>query len=347
MVPFSNSLNLHNSVILLKLARFVSSREQRSIRKDLISIIPQDVDIRPDEWAKQRRILLKIPKLKAEKSEELLTKIAEIPGILTIVIFKKNNFDFATDKLSELVNYTLDSVNGNEKPLYIKFQSIGSLPFHKRALKERINKKTSLSKIADETTFNVYLECKEQNSQILSRLGFMYKFEKEEHLSSSETEILQDLDITKNKISVILFSPYTAIEIADFCRMSLNFDFLEVLFSNENEKVPEVLEETSKTLFKGIDKVKYEVIPSLNDFISKNRYKYSFLGFSLHASKNARDLKKALKNSDKIPCVVIGNEVRGLEYSTQKMIDMFRLGTGSSEPLRASHVIAYVLGMIA
>ena len=75
MVTFSDSLALHDSIILLKLARFVSTREQGSIRKDLIHIIPQDVDIRPDEWAKQRRILLKIPKMKIDDSERLLQQI--------------------------------------------------------------------------------------------------------------------------------------------------------------------------------------------------------------------------------------------------------------------------------
>ena len=176
---------------------------------------------------------------------------------------------------------------------------------------------------------------------MLGRLGFLYHEEKKE-LSSSEAISLTSV----NQMSVILFSPYTAIEIADFCRIKLNFDFIEVLFSNENEKVPEVIEETAKTVFKGIDKVKYEIIPSLNDFIRRNSEKYLFLGFSLHATKNVNDLKKAIKESEKIPCIIIGNEVRGLEYKTQKMIDMYKLGTGSSEPLRASHVLMYVLGMI-
>ena len=342
MVPFSDPLNLRDSIILLKLARFVSTREQRSIRKDLINIIPQDVDIRPDEWAKQRRILLKITKMKIEDSKRLLNQISKIPGILTIIIFKRKNFNFSTDKLSELVNYTLSAINTKDKPLYIKFQAIGSLPFHKKAFRERIKKKTALNNESDETTLNVYLECTEDNSHVLGRLGFIYFDEKKE---STSPEPITISPITQ--MSVILFSPFTTIEIADFCRISLNFDFLEVFYSNENEKVPDIIEETSKTLFKGMDKVKYEIIPSLNDFIRNNSGNYSFLGFSLHALKNAQDLKKAIKNSDKIPCIIIGNEVRGLEYKTQKMIDMFKLGTGSSEPLRASHVLAYVLGMIA
>ena len=342
MVTFSDSLDLHDCIILLKLARFVSSREQRSIRKDLIDIIPQDVDIRPDEWAKQRRILLKIPKMKIEDSERLLKQISQIPGIVTIIIFKKKNFNFSTGKLSELINYMLSAIKFNEKPLYIKFQAIGSLPFHKKAFQERIKKKTSLSTESAETTFNVYLECTEENSYVLGRLGYIYLDEKKE---SESPEPMTIGSITE--MSVILFSPFTTIEIADFCRISLNFDFLEVFFSNENEKVPDIIEETSKTLFKGIDKVKYKIIPSLNDFIRNNSEKYSFLGFSLHASKNVHDLKKALKNSDKIPCIIIGNEVRGLEYKTQKMIDMFKLGTGSSEPLRASHALAYVLGLVS
>ncbi len=340
MVFFSDSLSLHNSIILLKLARFVSTQEQRSIRKDLIRIIPQDVDIRPDEWAKHRRILLKVQNMKIEDSKRLLEQISQIPGITTIIIFKKKNFDFPTDKLSELVNYTVSSIESSEKPLYIKFQAIGSLPFHKKAFRERIKKKIPLSSESDESTFNVYLECKEDESQVVGRLGFIYLDEKK------ESTHLEPVSIDSNtQISVILFSPYTEIEIADFCRVSLNFNFLEVMFSNENNKVPDIIKETSKSAFKGIDKVTYKVIPSINDFINRNRDKYLFLGFSLHASKNALDLKKALNNSKKIPCIVIGNEVRGLEYQTQKMMDMFKLGTGSSEPLRASHVITYVLGM--
>lgn len=342
MVTFSDSSDLHDSIILLKLARFVSPREQRSIRKDLIDIIPQEVDIRPDEWAKKQRILLKFPKKKIDDPESLLKQITQIPGILTIIIIKRQNFEFSTSNLSELVTYTLSAVNTTEKPLHIKFQAIGSIPFHKRALRERIKKKRELAEESDESAFNVYLECKEEDSQVLGRLGFVYHDERKESLP------LESISLPSiTQMSVILFSPYTAIEIADFCRIKLNFDFVEILFSNENEKVPEVLEETAKTVFKGIDKVKYEIIPSLNDFIGKNREKYLFLGFSLHATKNVNDLKRAMKESEKIPCIVIGNEVRGLEYKTQKMIDMYKLGTGSSEPLRASHVLTYVLGMIS
>lgn len=342
MVSISESLDLQNSIILLKLARFVSKDDQHFIRQDLINIIPQEVDIRPDPWARKRRIILKVPNTKIEDAESLLQQISQLPGILTIIIFKKENFDFSTDSLSELVKYTLSAVRTIDKPLRIKFQAIGSLPFHKKAFLDRIRKKKTLQKEPDERAFNGYIECTETDSHVLSRLGYIYH---DENIASQSVE-----PVTLNaihKLSVILFSPYTAIEIADFCRISLNFDFLEIIFSNENEKVPEVLEETSKTLFKGLDKVSYKVIPSLNNFIGNNREKYSFLGFSLHAIKNVQELKRTLKDSNKTPCVIIGNEVRGLEYSTQKMIDMFKLGTGSSEPLRASHVLAYVLGMIA
>ena len=106
MVLISNSLNLQNSVILLKLARFVSSREQRSIRKDLIDIIPKEVDIRPDEWAKERRILLKVPQKKITDPDGLLKQIMKLPGVLTVFIFTAQNFNFSTNTLSELVNYT-------------------------------------------------------------------------------------------------------------------------------------------------------------------------------------------------------------------------------------------------
>lgn len=342
MVPFSDSLNLRNTIILLKLARFVSTREHRTIRQDLIHIIPQEVDIRQDEWAKQLRFILKIPsRANIPDAEEFLKQISQLPGVVTIIIFRKQNFDFQTASLSELVKYTVLSIQ-TDKPVHIKFQALGSLPFHKRAVRERIHKKLPLSLESNESTFNVYLESKEEDDEVISRLGFIYLDEKQE---SASTEAIS-LD-SISKMSVILYSPYTDIEIADFCRISLNFDFLQIIFSNENNKVPEILEETSKTTFKGIDKVKYTIIPNINEFITLNRHKYNFLGFSLHASKSAHNLKKALKSSNKTPCIVIGNEVRGLEYKTQKMIDMFKLGTGSSEPLRASHVMAYVLGMIA
>ena len=342
MVLISNSLNLQNSVILLKLARFVSSREQRSIRKDLIDIIPKEVDIRPDEWAKERRILLKVPQKKITDPEGLLKQIMKLPGVLTVIIFTAQNFNFSTNTLSELVNYTLSSIKDDDKPFHIKFQAIGSIPFHKKAFLDRIKKKGFSAEENMEPKVNLYLECKEDNSQVLGRLGFIYGDEK--HDSTSLDSV--SLDSITN-LSVILFSPYTTIEIADFCRISLNFNFLEVFFSNENDRVPVIVEETSKTLFKGIDKVKFQVISSLNDFIKDNREKYLFLGFSLYSSKGVKDLKLALKNSTKKPCVIIGNEARGLDYDTQKMIDMYKIGTGSSEPLRGSHVLAYVLGMVA
>lgn len=346
MVLLSDSLDLRNSIILLKLARFVSSKEQKSIRRDLIGIIPKEVDIRPDEWAKQRRILLKIPSKKINDSESFLKQIAQLPGILTIIIFSNQNFNFPTENLSELVNYTLSVIEANDRPINIKFQAIGSIPFHKKAFLDRLKKKKPQNDELTKKPLELYLECKEENSQVLGRLGLIYQDQKKEPNMAIKNETITNLNITNRGLSVILFSPYTTIEIADFCRINLNFDFLEVKFSNENEKVQEIIEETSKTLFKGIDKVKFEVIPSLNNFIRNNSDKYLFLGFSLHSTKDEVDLKRALNNSQKIPCIIIGNEVRGLEYSTQKMIDMFKIGTGSSEPLRGSHVLSFVLGML-
>lgn len=342
MVSFSESVDLYDSLILIKLARFVTSREKRTIRRDIIKMIPKEVDIKSDPWATQKRLLLTFPKMKLEENASLLNKLSKVPGIVTLVIFKRQNFEIHTENLSSLVRFTLSAVS-TKKPLNIKFQALGSIPFHKRAFLERIRKKTSVTSDVEDSSFQIYLECKSIDSQILSRLGFIYHDNEE----NSQSQSGPNTSISISKMSVVFFSPYTTIEIADFCRISLNFDFLDVIFSNENGKIRELLDETSKTSFKGMDKVQYEIIPSLNDFINQNRNKYSFIGFSLHATKTTQDLKQKLSDTDKIPCVIIGNEARGLEYSTQSMIDMFRIGTGGSEPLRASHVIAFVLGMVA
>jgi len=162
MASFSDTLNLRNTIILIKLARFVSTREHRTIRQDLIHIIPQEVDIRQDEWAKQLRFLLKIPsRANIPDSEAFLKEISQLPDVVTIIIFRKQNFDFPTSSLSELVKYTVSSIQ-TDKPVHIKFQALGSLPFHKRAVRERIHKKLPLSSESNESTFNVFKQTLEE-----------------------------------------------------------------------------------------------------------------------------------------------------------------------------------------
>ena len=72
-------------------------------------------------------------------------------------------------------------------------------------------------------------------------------------------EKFQNKEVFKHEIirkfpNLVLYSPYTVQEVADFFRLALTFTTTAYL-TNENEYVPKIVNQVQKTYFKGISKI--------------------------------------------------------------------------------------------
>ena len=229
---------------------------------------------------------------------------------------------------------------------FLQFRSLNSVPFHKRAIRERLQKKgiSIIKQAPDSNTsvFSCYIEAKLVDEDIFVRIG--------------KSVAYQGSLINSNPlpfdVQLILYSPNTAQEIADFFRLSMVFG-CEIVISKENGKLKGLLQETKATLYKGIDKIKYQSIESLKAYISEQE-ETTFCGFSSWSRQGepeflqfvkylASDMTNPVK--EKQLALIFGNEKGGLHYRIQKSIQVFKLGA-VSEPLRSTQVGAYGLACI-
>ncbi len=179
-------------------------------------------------------------------------------------------------------------------------------------------------------------EREKDSRTFILRLG-----ERLENLKSHYVSILEKKPI------LVLYSPFTVQEISDFFRLSLTFK-TQVILTNENNEAEKLIEKTKKSLFKGIDKIKFSIIESLSELM-KQRKNGIFIGFSLWGASSIIDLPKELSLRSKITkqiFLVFGNEEQGLPMFIRDLIPMFHIGTHASEPLRASQAAAFAFGIL-
>jgi hypothetical protein len=329
-------LNKYN--LLLKLSRFISPSEQRMIAEDIVELLPTSAKINNDPWGHQRRLLIN---LNAKPNISTIQQLSIFPGIANIIEFESNYFNILTNSLNELIK-AIDRYlksNSEQNKVSLEYKAMGSLPFHQRAIKDRLKKRKYLFfNELEPDVFSAYIDVKKIKNRIFARIG--------------RSIVVKD-DFSKESrpplpVKLLIFSPNTTQEISDFFRLTLSFNIEEVILTNENKKVKELVEETSKTLFKGISKIKYSIRSSLKKYIEINSDS-KFIGFSLWAPLSEMDYYNNISSyrvDNKRTCVLIfGNEDRGLHYTIQKRIKMYRFGIGSSEPLRSSQAAAYALAI--
>ena len=286
----------------------------------------------------RHRLLVKLaesPSLPTKILNELLKK----PGISTIIEFPQSSFEIEGNSLSQLVQvlkkYLLD--NTDQKIINLRFKSFGQVPIHKRAILDRLKKKGFTQD--SEANFHPYLEVKqlsfseEDQKSLIIRIGKIFQKDSEiDHLDAP---------------SLILYSPYTVQEIADFFRLALVFN-THVILTNENKQVPKVVQRVQKTFFKGISKISYQIVPSLDELLRKTTID-KFFGFSLWGINPIDNLQQMIslqKNNIGELFFVFGNEDKGLPLSVREKISMFHIGQKASEPLRASQAAAYAFGIL-
>ncbi len=328
--------------ILVKLARFVTPKEQELIANDLLKTLRGHsipVTIINDSWGSRRRLLIQL-KDKSRYSPNIQKLILQTPGVNSLILFSQSDFEFETTSLTDLLahleDYIVNKIRSNT--VFITYQAFGRIPFHKKAILDRLKRKHIFH--TGDAKHNLYIEVKrdkqtkEKQPVIKVRLG----------------EKIGSTPIRNKKITsptLILYSPFTIQEVADFFRLALTFK-ARVIFTNENKMVEKIIEQVEETYFKGLSKVEHQIIPNL-DSIMENKERSLFYGFSLWGSDPITSLREKIESSGKKReeiFFIFGNEEKGIPLNVRKMILTFYIGVKASEPLRASQAAAYALGIL-
>ena len=328
---------------LIKLARFVTKEEQKQIKSEINKFCLSfnlPFQILSDNWRKKYRILLLI-----ESKEENLKKMVEYllsnPGIITVIRMFPEFFNFNLPPFKTLIDQLSDKIKlfsiNNE--YYLDFRGFSKIPFHKKSIIDRLRKKKLIYKETAESMFYFEVMKDKHTQNLIGRVGIKYN---QSIFNFEEKEFF--------KISLVIFSPYTVQEIADFFRLALCFQ-VDLIIINENQRADELLRNMKYSYFKGLNKVKYRIVDKIEPLI-KDPQNICY-GFSLWGKKNIIHLLKILSNieqqyrsyNSKI-LLIFGNEKRGLPLKLRTFITVFRIGNLVSEPLRSSQAAAYILGLL-
>ncbi len=337
--------------LLLKLARFVTTEEQNHLIKKIEKYFYQftnSIQVENDTWASQNRLLLKLEDQKNSKLlsnielhvEELINK----PGIVSVITIPSSLYNWESESLTALINEITTFLKGNNATEYsLDLLGFGKTVFHKKAIQDRLKKKKFVD--SSNSNFKLYLEMRSQKVQNIKN-GMT-------HIARIGRKYIPTIYSTKTLFSfspqLILYSPYTVQEVADFFRLSLAFN-IPIILTNENGRVEKLIEKVRTSYYKGIDKIEYRITLSLANYILKS--KDQTFGFSLWGTSPITELITKIKGikphiqSKSVINFVFGNEETGLPLNIRDQISIYRIGTQASEPLRASQAAAYALGTL-
>ncbi|MFW9779870.1 MAG: TrmH family RNA methyltransferase [Candidatus Heimdallarchaeota archaeon] len=337
--------------LLVKLARFITPQEQVEISNEIEKSSNQFitvVQVRNDTWATKNRLIVEL-KLESPDSpsfnvEQYVQALLKKPGLASAVIITTDMYNWESKSFSMLINALTEYLNVNETSEFnLEFVSIGKVPFHRKAIIDRLKKRNL--RYLEKINFVLYLEAFSTNTNkkastpsILCRIGRKFS-----------PIISPEADYGNFVPQLVLYSPFTAQEVADFFRLGLAFS-IPVFITDENNRANDLIKKVSKRYYKGLDKIEYHITPSLSEFLEE--YEETCFGFSLWGTTHVIELPKFIErvksstSERKDISLIFGNEETGLPLFVRKKIPMFRIGIQTSEPLRASHAAAYVLGML-
>ena len=326
--------------VLVKLSRFVTPKEQEILIRDLdlkLRNYAKNGKVKEDPWGTRRRILISLSE-DTTLTKGLINTILSNPGVNNIIVFQQNLFETRSDTLSQLMKTTFEFIRSKTKnnTINVNFHALGRVPFHKKAILDRLKKKKIIND--PKADFKLYMEVRQ--------LQGMHQDEKGIQLRIGE-KIIRHAKQPSSHIQtpvLVLFSPHTIQEVADFFRLALTFN-TQVIITDENSKVEEIIQDVEKTYFKGIDKINFEIESSPDSLMDKK----SDCKFYLWGKSPITDLNAEIKrntHSDEEILFLFGNEETGLPLWIRDKINIFHIGKKASEPLRASQAAAYAFGIM-
>jgi tRNA(Leu) C34 or U34 (ribose-2'-O)-methylase TrmL len=329
--------------VLVKLSRFVTPKEQEILIRDLdlkLRNYSKKVKVKEDPWGTRQRILISIS-TNTTLTKGLINTILSNPGVNNLIVFQQDLFETRPATLSQLMKTALEYIRSktNSNTININFHALGRVPFHKKAILDRLRKKEIIND--PKADFKLYIEVRQLQGKHLDEKGVQLRIgekiirQAKQPSSHIQTPIL------------VLFSPHTIQEVADFFRLALTFN-TQVIITDENSKAEEIIQDVEKTYFKGIDKINFEIESSLDSLMDK-KSDCTFYGFSLWGKSPSTELNAEIKrniHSHEDILFLFGNEETGLPLWVRDKISIFHIGKKASEPLRASQAAAYAFGMM-
>ena len=340
----------HLKTAIITLARYVSRKDQEEIMNEVMKTldIPKK-HISRDSWAPDTRILI------TGSTKTNVKALERIEGVWRIFLVDEFQCPSNLTSLTELI---AEKLNAYEDPklsgeIVCKIRIPKGVPFHAKALADRLKRKKIQIRIAKEREkdLDFFIEFhSDQSGQLWGRIG------RNLHRKTTITAELKDLEL-------VLVDSYTKQEVADFLRLGISFK-LPVRFVFTDVAQGTILVKKSSQITKGKDKIpsiEIESVEKIIERINLKKNQWKILGFSLWSKYGDQDLvdytRSNLGKSEEIGSngsdttnfsLLFGNEREGLPRKLRKACDrIFHLGTEMSEPMRASQACAYALALLS
>jgi len=204
----------------------------------------------------------------------------------------------------------------------IKVKFLSKIPISAKSVIKKINSALK-SKYSENPETIVYVEIIKKDNiyyrVFLTNSWEKFKMKKEDY-----------------KIEVVLENPQDKEEIKDFLRLCYIFNLNLNILTNDINLVNKAKQEA-----KGIPYENFNI--NLNKKIEGIK-----IGFSINSKLDEKDFKEFYnKNKNNRISLIFGNEKFGLTQNLRDKIDQsFRLTKETKKPLRASHALSYVIGLI-
>lgn len=230
-----------------------------------------------------------------------------------------NKFDFKSFKN----NFT----DLNVKNYLIKIKFLNKMPISASSLIKKIN--------------SVLKSHNEKNPENIIYIEFIKKLNKPHYrIFINQIKYYEKFKMEKNKldIEIVLENPEDKEEIKDFLRLCYIFNLSLTILTKKN--IDNLINNAKKEA-KGI--------PYENFTLNINKKLDGIkIGFSINSKLDENDFKNFYsKNKDNKIILVFGNEKFGLTQEIRDKLDYsFRLTKENKKPLRASHALSYILGLI-
>jgi tRNA(Leu) C34 or U34 (ribose-2'-O)-methylase TrmL len=220
-----------------------------------------------------------------------------------------------------------DFLNLNIKTHLIKIKFLNKIPISAKSIIKKINSALKPSKYSENAEKIIYLEIikKEKPYYRIFRVPFMYwekfKMQKQNY-----------------NIEIVLENPEDKEEIKDFLRLCYIFNLPLNILTNKN--ITNLINR-AKQEAKGIPYEKF--VLNINKRLDGIK-----IGFSINSKLDEHEFKESYnKNKNNKINLIFGNEKFGLTQNLRERLDYsFRLTNETKKPLRASHTLAYILGLI-
>ena len=260
-----------------------------------------------------------------------LDKIKSLEEVEKIVLLKSDWKEFSFQSVKK---DSLEALKEENKMYKIKVKFEDKIPISAKSLYKHINPYLKHEEfVPDEENWNtlLYLEIKKENAKILYRIGISKRKWWEKAVA---------FKVNMENLNVVLENPSLKEEVSDFLRLCWIFK-LPLIIVTKNKEFEKVLKKAREET-KGIEEEKLKI-----KIVEKFPTDGVLVGFSKHAVKNEKDLKEFFKKREKI-YLVFGDDKFGLTQEARESMNVsFRLTPEAKKPLRASHALAYILGLYA